>query len=659
MIEMRITNGGVNGACSAVHQYLNRNIGDLTGFRTACEATEPSPIIPGGTATVPPTSGIFSKHGNEICRLAPCFSDDDDRPNGSPEQRGRPLDQLRLPAPGLESAEVEAGHAPVSTGDRLMGRLRLPDGVRLGMASDANPTAGAVTLTYQRTASEWGHRRACLDELVKMAGSESPCSELRTRYGAGGLADARYVSMAGRSSVHGSECVALWFKARVLYVGGYANSNADNAPKYGLSYANANNDLTNADSNIGGRLTCFHPLQNTRAGPTSHEVEQTVDCFVSSSTVLRNEGIWNEGKGMPRTIKKLKRQIISLENIREAVKVCCSKRKDKAEVARYLADADENVKNIQRMLVEGTYRVSDYRYIQRYEHGKLREIGDLPLCPDRIIHQAFAQVIEPLLDGKLIPQTHASRPGHGIHSALVQARKCIDKNPKVKLCLSVDAHHCYKSILPSKLKSVLRRCISDEWTYRWLCYFIDAYPEPGICIGDRLSPLFCNLYFNEIDHYMYEVKRCHGYIAYADNRFIFGNSRVWLLMMKAELEKKFAEYGLEINPNWHIADLTKEGVDFLGFRLYKTHTILRKSTKKSLIRAMMRLRKKLESGLSLDEHDLGTLNSYLGLMRWCKSKNLYNTYCKPVVELHQRDSAKKKALKGGNRSCDEKKKVNS
>ena len=42
-----------------------------------------------------------------------------------------------------------------------------------------------------------------------------------------------------------------------LYVGGYSNDNASNAPKYGLSYMNANNDVGNSNTNIGGRLTKF------------------------------------------------------------------------------------------------------------------------------------------------------------------------------------------------------------------------------------------------------------------------------------------------------------------------------------------------------------------------------------------------------------------
>ncbi len=39
-----------------------------------------------------------------------------------------------------------------------------------------------------------------------------------------------------------------------LIVGGYSNDNSENAPNYGLSYMDANNDVDNSNTNIGGRL---------------------------------------------------------------------------------------------------------------------------------------------------------------------------------------------------------------------------------------------------------------------------------------------------------------------------------------------------------------------------------------------------------------------
>lgn len=473
----------------------------------------------------------------------------------------------------------------------------------------------------------WGQRGFDGSGLVNSAGAVSyPASQWKSHdVHCGRLTDASPFRSAGRSV---SSAVR-----RVLYVGGYSNTNSSNAPKYGLSYANANNDLSNSNTNIGGRLTRFSSTKYPDVGSAPLYAKHTVDVLRPSSTVLRNEGEENKGNTMPKSINNLRSQILDMGNLRTAARQCCSRRRDKAEVARFKDGWEGKLIEIRRILEEGSYETSKYRYFERWEHGKLRKIADLPLFPDRIIRQAFAQVLAPELDRKLIPQTHASRKDHGTHSALRYACRCIRKHPKIRYGMSIDAVKCYESIDKRILKSVMSRMISDRWVLDHLFRFIDDYELGGISIGDSLSPLFCNCYFNEIDHHMYETMRCHAYVAYADNRFIFGNSRKWLMKMKDEIERKFAEYGLRIHSNWHIADLTKEGLDFLGYRIFKDHVRLRKSTKERFIRAMRKMMRKLESGLSLDKHDLGCLNSYRGMLRWCNSKNLYNRYCKPILDV--------------------------
>lgn len=495
-----------------------------------------------------------------------------------------------------------------------------------GGSNDPEPSIGGVSD---------GHRRFDEYGLVDSAGSVSysaPRHDRKVRLGH--LTDASSPLFAVRSVV-----LAV---RRVLYVGGYSNTNTSNAPKYGLSYANANNSLSNSNTNIGGRLTRFSSTYNPDVRLASLNAKHTVEVLRPFSTILRNKGKENEGKNMPISIKNLKAKIIDMTNLRSAASQCCSRRRDKAEVARFKDGWEANLVRVQKMLEDGTYETSKYRYFERWEHGKLRKIADLPLYPDRIIHQAFAQILALELDSKLIPQTHASRKGHGTHSALKYACRCIRKHPKIRYGMSIDAVKCYESIDKGKLKSVMARMVGDKWTLNYLYKFIDDYELKGISIGDSLSPLFCNCYFNEIDHYMYEMKRCHAYVAYADNRFIFGNSRKWLLKMKGEIERKFSDYGLTIHTNWHIADLTKEGLDFLGYRIFKDHVMLRKSTKERFIRAMKRMMRKLESGLSLDKHDIGSLNSYKGVLRWCRSKNLYNRYCKPVVDALERMTSSQK-----------------
>ena len=428
-----------------------------------------------------------------------------------------------------------------------------------------------------------------------------------------------------------SQCAPSCFS--VLYVGGYSNTNSSNAPNYGLSYANANNDLGNANTNIGGRLT-VSSLNKVTVTATSPSIDGgRFETYQAGSVPFKGRsGSRKEGNVMPNRIGNLKYVITDPENLAMAAKECCRTRKNKEEVVRFLAKKDERLAEIRLSLLDDTYHRSEYYFFKRNEHGKIRHIADLPLDPDRIVHQAFARVLEPLVDVKLIDQTHSSRPRRGIHSAIRQMQGYLDRYPKLNYCLTFDVDQCYASLDHVKLEIALERMIKDGWVMKYLRRFIGDY-SPGISIGGRLSPMFCNVYFSHIDHYAKEVLKLHAYVAYADNRFVFGNSVVWLEKMRKILFSLFEEAGVSINDDWKIVDLRTEGVDALGYHLYKDHILLRKSTKKRMVRAMNTIRRKLESGLSPDAHDRGVVASYWGVLKWCDSYNLYRKYMWPVKVL--------------------------
>ncbi len=422
---------------------------------------------------------------------------------------------------------------------------------------------------------------------------------------------------------------ALGVCPRTLYVGGYSNTNSSNAQNYGLSYVNGNNDVSNANANIGGRLSSvlMNPSITVNEAPSEDETQENQPCRASTAFgTVRHE---NKGYDMNR-IGDMFRDVASSENVEQSAKRCCQSRRDKMEVARFLVGRDAKMKEVQTLILSLTYTTSQYRFFERKENGKVRKIADLPLFPDRIIRQCFASVVGPALDKKLIEQTHASRPGHGIQSALTQALQYIGRSPKTIYCLSLDIHKCYESIDTVLLKQILARNIKDKLVLRFLNQFIDDYPGPGISIGDSMSPILCNLYLSGLDHYAKEILKCHMYIRYADNIYIFGNSKAWLVQIQQKLDAAVHELHLEFNSNWTIADLTKEGVDFLGFRLFKDHVLLRKRTKVRMKRAIARIDKKVESGQFPDTHDRGTIASYKGLLKWCDSYNLYRKTIWPV-----------------------------
>ncbi len=316
--------------------------------------------------------------------------------------------------------------------------------------------------------------------------------------------------------------------------------------------------------------------------------------------------------------------------ISEAARLSCKGRKDKREVATYRAREKELREELVHLIRDHAYVTSRYRFCTKIEHGKVRDIADLPLYPDRIVRRAYALAVIPIINRTLIDQTYSSRPGKGTHAALLQAQEYLREHPKLVYCLSLDVRHCYENIKPGILKAKLERVIKDPDVLKDLFYFIDSYPRPGISIGDCLSATFCNLYLSDFDHFVKQDLHGHAYIRFADNVFLFGNSRAWLLEAKKRMDAEVAKIGLTFKSNWVIADLRREGVDFLGYRLYKDYALLRDSTKIRMKRKVRELEKRLDSGYVPTASDMGMLSSYRGCLKWCDGRRLEMKYLDPV-----------------------------
>ncbi len=90
--------------------------------------------------------------------------------------------------------------------------------------------------------------------------------------------------------------------------------------------------------------------------------------------------------------------------------------------------------------------------------------------------------------------------------------------------------------------------------------------------------------------------------------------------------------GVRFKPNWTISDLRREGVDFLGYRLYKDYALLRDSTKIRMKRKMKEIDRRLECGYVPTASDLGSISSYHGCLKWCDGYRLEQKCLAPTRE---------------------------
>ncbi len=307
-------------------------------------------------------------------------------------------------------------------------------------------------------------------------------------------------------------------------------------------------------------------------------------------------------------------QIISFENVLTASRKARKGKRFKASTARFERDLEKNILKIIEVLKNKTYRPGGYNDFYIYD-PKRRMISAAPYF-DRVIHHALINVIEPIIGRSFIHDTYACIKGKGTHKAVERYREFQKKNTYVLKC---DIRKYFPSIDREILLSKVERkikCPDTLWLVKEILDSretdgeIEYFPcdelftplsrRKGIPIGNLTSQFFANLYLNDFDHFIKEGLRARSYIRYCDDFVIFSNSKKWLAQLKSQMEQYLETLRLRLHRNKSRVYRVSDGVDFLGYRIYSDHTLVRKSVVK-------RYRRKLRKMVSDYKH------GYIGL----------------------------------------------
>lgn len=314
-----------------------------------------------------------------------------------------------------------------------------------------------------------------------------------------------------------------------------------------------------------------------------------------------------KAKAMKR-ISNLYQNIYSLENLQLADQKASRGKSTQPGVVFHNQNKEANILILQQMLINKTYRTSPYTTFTVYE-PKERLVFRLPYFPDRITHHAILNVIESHFVKTFTADTYSCIKGKGIMGAANAVKNALRDEQGTIFCLKLDIKKFYPSVNHAILKQLLRRKFKDQDLLWLLDEIIDS--ADGIPIGNYLSQFFANFYLSYFDHWIKEVKRVKYYFRYADDIVIFGNNKPELHQLRAEIrEYLLTNLKLEVKSNYQVFPVAARGVDFLGYKFYHTHTLLRKSIKQNFAR-------KLAKGC-----DAKTVASYWGWAKHCNSKHL-------------------------------------
>lgn len=290
------------------------------------------------------------------------------------------------------------------------------------------------------------------------------------------------------------------------------------------------------------------------------------------------------------------------------------------------------------MLICKTYKTSPYEIFTKICGEKEREIYKLPYFPDRIVHWAIIQVVEPIFLNRLNGCTHSAIPNKGIHLAFKQLDKYMRKDVEgTKYCLKLDVKKFYPSIDHILLKQMYRTLFKDPNLLWLLDEIIDSTEgDKGVPIGNYLSQYSGNLFLSRFDRWIKERLKVKYYIRYMDDIVILHSDKGYLRKLLKKTNKYLKNINLEIKGDYQIFPSRTRGIDFVGYRHFGDYVLLRKSTSKRLIRKMRNIMKKLRNGGKLTYSDYCSINSYKGWLKWCNGYNLYKKWIKPLEPYCER-----------------------
>lgn len=290
-----------------------------------------------------------------------------------------------------------------------------------------------------------------------------------------------------------------------------------------------------------------------------------------------------------------------------------------------------NLNELSAAIKQRTYSPGAPREFWVYE-PKPRPITALPF-KDRIVQHALINVIMPIFEAGMLPNSYACRKGKGAHKGAKHAQavmRKMQKSGRPVFALNTDFSKYFYSIDRAVLWRQIRKKISCEHTL-WLIKQFTPETGDGIPIGNLTSQLWANVYGTLVDRFLAQHLKVRHFIRYMDDIVVLHHSHAYLDAVRDMLEW-YCQYSLRLFfSKWSIQPIER-GVNFLGYRIWPTHKLLRKD---SVRRAKRKLKHYRESR---DFAALAAFSaSFLGHAKWADSHNLIKH-----LELEIKDVRKNK-----------------
>jgi len=337
-------------------------------------------------------------------------------------------------------------------------------------------------------------------------------------------------------------------------------------------------------------------------------------------------------------------KICSLENLFLAFKKAKKSKSKKFYVLEFEKDIKENLLILQEQLIEQTYQPKPLKgFIIR--DPKTRKIHASAFV-DRIVHHAIVNILEPIFEKVFIFDSYASRKNKGTHKAVERIKEfmrkvstngqlvkdALNNNMVQGYILKADIKHYFEEVNHEILMDIIKRKTPDEKAILLIKRILDNFEGKERCkgmpLGNLTSQFFANVYLNELDYFIKHKLRAKYYIRYVDDFVILHKSRKRLEYFKKKIIEFLDEkLKIELHPEKSKILPLRNGITFLGYRVFYRYTLLTKRNIKNIMKKLLFFNKNL-----LETEDF--YNSFVGWEGYAKWANSYKLRMKIVNTLN-------------------------
>ena len=282
-------------------------------------------------------------------------------------------------------------------------------------------------------------------------------------------------------------------------------------------------------------------------------------------------------------------EVTSFANLLAASEAAAAGKRKRPDVAAFLLELEPRLVTLRRELLAGTYRPGAYRTFTITD-PKPRQISAAPFR-DRVVHHALTRVLEPVFEKGFSPFSFACRKGFGVHQAL---RVAEEGSRRYRYVLKLDVRKYFASIDHEILAAKLARKIKcrptldltgiiiagsnpQEEVIRYFAgdnLFTPHGRRRGLPLGNQTSQFFANVYLDGLDQFVTRRLRPGAYARYVDDLVLFSNSASELHAMHRAISAVIGGDRLVLHERKSRVYRCTEGLTFLGWRLFRSHTRL-------------------------------------------------------------------------------------